>query len=136
MPRTDPEHLAAEVLDLLTDEDDEELGLLERACRSTDVPALAEQHGLPDYWSSDMEDLCTVLQSWEERFGTRILALGQERLIVSVAAPASSMNEAEAIAAEHFAFSPDTITQGDHETLRAYAAHDVLGKQMWSFWWD
>ncbi|MDX2704050.1 hypothetical protein PV350_14430 [Streptomyces sp. PA03-6a] len=25
---------------------------------------------------------------------------------------------------------------GDHDTLRTFAAHELLGKQMWSFWWD
>ena len=44
--------------------------------------------------------------------------------------------EAEAVAAEHFAFCPDNITQGDHETLRAYTEHAVLGQRVWSFWWD
>ncbi|MDX2814460.1 DUF4253 domain-containing protein [Streptomyces sp. NPDC006207] len=105
--------------------------------RSADVPSLADERGLPDLWSSDVEELCTVLRSWEDRFGIRLLALDRERLVASVAAPPTTMAEALAVAAEHFAFSPDTITQaGDHDTLRTFAAHELLGKQMWGFWWD
>ncbi|WP_051845215.1 DUF4253 domain-containing protein [Streptomyces sp. NRRL S-813] len=135
----DPEQLAAEVLARLQREEGTEgdaVSVMPRACRSTDVPAIADRHGLPECWSSDVEAMCTVLKSWEERFGTRVLALGPARLIVSVAAPPVTMTEAQAVAAEHFAFSPDTITQGHHDTLRAYAAHAILDRTVWNFWWD
>ncbi|WP_051814429.1 DUF4253 domain-containing protein [Kitasatospora sp. MBT63] len=111
-------------------------GVLAQAGRSTDVPALARRHDLPEPWESDPAELSAVLRSWEERFGTRLVLLERERLILSVAAPPSTTDAAQAVAAEHFAFAPDTITQGDHETLRPYAAHEVLGRRMWSFWWD
>lgn len=140
-PRTDPDELAAYVLATLADDEEvsegDAWGVVQRVSRSTDVPSLADERGLPDLWSSDVEEMCTVLRSWEDRFGIRLLALNRERLVVSVAAPPTTMAEALAVAAEHFAFSPDTITQaGDHDTLRTFAAHELLGKQMWSFWWD
>ncbi|SEN10219.1 DUF4253 domain-containing protein [Actinacidiphila rubida] len=118
------------------DDDDAESCLLDRPYRSTDLPALAEERDLAGSWPYDMAELCTVLRSWEERFGTRLVGLGDDRLILSVAAPAGTPADAEAVAAEHFAFAPDTITQGFDETLRAHAAHQILNHPIWSFWWD
>ncbi|MBP2054204.1 hypothetical protein J2Z21_007207 [Streptomyces griseochromogenes] len=43
------------------------------------------------------------------------------------------MSEVEAVAAEHIVFAPDNIAQGRDETLRAYAAGQILGKHAWSF---
>ncbi|WP_405600725.1 DUF4253 domain-containing protein [Streptomyces sp. NBC_01410] len=79
--------------------------------------------------------LSTVLRSWEDRFGLRVVALHFDRLDVSVAAPPRTMPEALAVAAEHHAFCPDTVRQG-YDTIREYAAEGVLGKQHWTFWWD
>ncbi|MFD3451999.1 DUF4253 domain-containing protein [Streptomyces sp. NPDC058691] len=118
------------------DEGEREMALLERAYRGADLPALAEERGLEGCWPFDMAEMCTVLRSWEERFGIRLIGLEDDRVTVSVAAPVTTMAEAEAIAAEHFAFAPDNITQGWDETLGAYAANQILGKQVWSFWWD
>lgn len=65
-----------------------------------------------------------------------VLALEPDMLYVSVAAPPTTMTEALAVAAEHFAFCPDTAWQGHEESLTEYAAVRVLGKRAWSFWWD
>ena len=80
--------------------------------------------------------LCAVLRSWEDRFGLRLVALGSDTLTATVAAPPRTPEEAEAIAAEHFAFCPDNITQGHFETLRDYAHKALLAKPTWHFWWD
>jgi hypothetical protein len=140
VPWADAEEVAARVLaDLMEDDGDvEESYLLDGAYRSTDLPVMAEERGLSGAgcWPYDVAEMCTVLRSWEERFGTRLVGLGDDRVIVSVAAPVRTLNEAEAIAAEHFAFASDNITQGYDETVRAYAANQILGKQVWSFWWD
>jgi len=61
---------------------------------------------------NDVARLCAVLRSWEDRFGIRLLALSYDRLTVSVSAPPRTLAEAEAIAVEHYAFSPDTIDPG------------------------
>ncbi|MFI9806453.1 DUF4253 domain-containing protein [Streptomyces sp. NPDC052301] len=136
-PWADAEEVAAQVLAGLLDDEDAvaEAGLLTRAFRSTDLPVLAEERG-GGCWPHDMAEMCTVLRSWEERFATRLIGLTDELVTVSVAAPVRTIGEAEAIAAEHFAFAPDNITQGYDETLRAYAANRILGKRVWSFWWD
>jgi hypothetical protein len=134
----DPDSRAAEVADRLLDDGswfkEPHLALVP-ARRSADIPAAMGWTG-PLNYESDTAVLCSVLRSWEDRFGVRVVALGFDHLVLSVAAPPGTPAEAEAVAAEHFAFCPDNITQGDHETLRAYAEHAVLGQRVWSFWWD
>jgi hypothetical protein len=134
----DPDARAAEVADSLADSGTwlkkPRLALVP-ARRSADIPAAIGWSG-PVNHEGDVARLCAVLRSWEDRFGIRVVALTFDQLVLSVAAPPTTMSEAEAVAAEHFAFCPDNITQGDHETLRAYAAHELLGRRVWSFWWD
>ncbi|MEU9165353.1 DUF4253 domain-containing protein [Streptomyces sp. NPDC048424] len=140
----DAEQVAAQVLADLTGDDADveaeawEPYLLDRTYRSGDLPVLAAERGLEGAgcWPYGMDEMCAVLRSWEERFGTRLVGLGDDRVILSVAAPVRTTGEAEAIAAEHFAFSSDNITQGYDETLHAYAANQIVGRQVWCFWWD
>lgn len=134
----DPDRRAAETADSLLDEGSwfkEPRLALVPARRSADIPAAIGWTG-PLNHENDVARLCAVLRSWEDRFGIRVIALGFDQLVVSVAAPPTTREAAEAVAAEHFAFCPDNITQGHHQTLRAYAAHQVLDQRVWSFWWD
>lgn len=103
------------------------------ARRSADVPAAIGWTG-PCNHENDVARLCSVLRSWEERFGVRVVALAFDVLVLSVAAPPATVREAEAVAAEHFAFCPDNVTQGSG-SLRAYA-ESLVGVPTWSFWWD
>ncbi|MGW4562861.1 DUF4253 domain-containing protein [Streptomyces sp. NPDC004561] len=135
----DPGTRAASVADSLT-EDDRRSRLhaarlaLVPARRSADIPA-ALGWGGPLNHENDVARLCAVLRSWEDRFGIRVVALGFDTLVVSVAAPPTSLAEAEALAAEHFAFCPDNIMQGEADTLRGYAK-ELVGEPAWTFWWD
>lgn len=134
----DPDTRAAETADALLDEGswfkDPRLALVP-ARRSADIPAAIGWPG-PLNHENDVARLCAVLRSWEDRFGIRVIALDFDQLTLSVAAPPTTQEAAEAVAAEHFAFCPDNITQGHHQTLREYAAHQVLDQRVWSFWWD
>ncbi|WEO96063.1 DUF4253 domain-containing protein [Streptomyces sp. FXJ1.172] len=137
----DPDTRAAQVADALESGRDaliEEAHLaLVPARRSADIPAAIGWTG-PVNYDTDVARMCAVLRSWEDRFGIRVVALGLDTLVVSVAAPPATQEEAEAVAAEHFAFCPDTVTQGedgDVESLRAYAK-TLLGEPVWAFWWD
>ncbi|MDV9170297.1 DUF4253 domain-containing protein [Streptomyces sp. W16] len=137
-PEVDPDTRAAEVADFLTESSSwlkEPRLALVPARRSADIPAAIGWSGQINY-EGDVARLCAVLRSWEDRFGTRVVALTFDQLVLSVAAPPTTQEEAEAVAAEHFAFCPDNITQGHHDALRAYAQHEVLNQQVWSFWWD
>lgn len=109
---------------------------LDRPYGSSEVAALFEQRDLALSFPYAAADVRTVLRSWEERFGTRLVGLAYDRLIVSVAAPVRTIAEAERISAEHFAFSSDTIVQDFDEILSVYAANQVLGSEVWAFWWD
>ncbi|MBK3575611.1 DUF4253 domain-containing protein [Streptomyces sp. MBT65] len=134
----DPDARAAEIADSLTESGSwlkEPRLALVPARRSADIPAAIGWSGAVNY-EGDVARLCAVLRSWEDRFGIRVVALTFDQLVLSVAAPPTTQAEAEAVAAEHFAFCPDNITQGHHETLRAYAQQEVLNQQVWSFWWD
>jgi hypothetical protein len=53
-----------------------------------------------------------------------------------VAAPPTTLAEARALAAEHFAFCPDNLWQGGDTVLEAYAERQLLDQPTWSFWWD
>ncbi|GAA2504478.1 DUF4253 domain-containing protein [Streptomyces gobitricini] len=108
-------------------------GALVPARRSADIPAVLGWGGAADH--ADAVQLSTVLRSWEDRFGIRVVGLGPDLLTVSVAAPPRTPEDALAVAAEHCAFCPDTVWDG-YETLRAYAAEEVLDRQDWTFWWD
>ncbi|MFJ4818906.1 DUF4253 domain-containing protein [Streptomyces sp. NPDC088801] len=105
------------------------------ARRSADIPAAIGWTG-PANHESDTARLSAVLRSWEDRFGIRLVALGFDHLLLSVATPPTTPAAAEAVAAEHFAFCPDNIHQGPDATLRAYAEHQVLNQPTWHFWWD
>ncbi|MDF3301845.1 DUF4253 domain-containing protein [Streptomyces tropicalis] len=133
-PSVDPDVRAAEVADALADDRAAfarpHLALVP-ARRSADVPAAIGWTG-PLNHESDVARLCAVLRSWEDRFGVRVVALGFDRLVVSVAAPPATPAEAEAITAEHLAFCPENI---DHaESPQAYA-RQLLGARSWHFWW-
>ncbi|TQJ75627.1 uncharacterized protein DUF4253 [Streptomyces sp. SLBN-31] len=104
------------------------------ARRSADIPAAIGWTG-PANHDDDVARLCAVLRSWEDRYGIRVVALGFAHLLVSVAAPPATLAEARALAAEHFAFCPDTVIQGPG-TLTEYAEQQLLGKPSWHFWWD
>ncbi|MEW2622110.1 DUF4253 domain-containing protein [Streptomyces sp. NPDC048106] len=103
------------------------------ARRSADIPAAIGWTG-PVNHDDDVARLCAVLRSWEDRFGIRVVALGFDALLLSVAAPPTDLAEAEAVAAEHFAFCPDNVAQGTG-TIRDYAK-ELIGETTWFFWWD
>ncbi|GAA1529482.1 DUF4253 domain-containing protein [Kribbella lupini] len=107
--------------------------LLAKANRSADLPAVVGWNG-PLNHSNDIAPLLTTLRSWEDRFGVRVVKLGFDTLDLSVAAPPTSEEHALHVAAEHWAFCPDTIELSPG-ALREYAA-DIQNANSWSFWWD
>jgi hypothetical protein len=140
-PTADPDERAAEIADSLADGEpvldgeplvgEPHLALVP-ARRSADIPAAIGWMG-PAHHESDTARLCAVLRSWEDRFGIRLVALGFASLLVSVAAPPATLEEAEEIAAEHFAFCPDDID--DTGDLKTYA-QSLIDRPTWHFWWD
>ncbi|MEU7529959.1 DUF4253 domain-containing protein [Saccharothrix sp. NPDC042600] len=109
------------------------LGLVP-AERSADVPVVAGWTGAAHH-TRDTAEVSTVLRDWEDRFGARVVALGPGDLVLGVAAPPTTRAEALAVAAEHFAFCPDNVWQGDAR-LSSYADRLVADGHRWSFWWE
>ncbi|MEV6637369.1 DUF4253 domain-containing protein [Actinoplanes sp. NPDC051470] len=132
----DPEACAREALEDLEGSDlfEEPLLALVPAARSADIPALLGWDGAINL-EDDPGRLSAVLRSWEDRFGARLVALGPDTLVVSVAAPPRTVDQALAIAAEHYAFCPDNVDQGEHGNLEEYADW-LVGRGYWTFWWD
>ncbi|MEH0428234.1 DUF4253 domain-containing protein [Streptomyces stelliscabiei] len=134
----DPDTIAATTADALVEDPsrlkDPRLALVP-ARRSADIPAAIGWTG-PVNHENDVARLCAVLRSWEDRFGIRVVALTFDQLVLSVAAPPTTEAEAEAVAAEHFAFCPDNIWQGTTDGTRASYARTLLDAPLWSFWWD
>lgn len=101
--------------------------------RGADILAVMGWQGALNHneWTAP---LAAVVRSWEERFGARVVGLGFNTLDLSVAAPPLTARHALHVAAEHWAFCPDTMFQGPG-TLAGYA-EEIRGKTSWSFWWD
>ncbi|MEV0674942.1 DUF4253 domain-containing protein [Actinosynnema sp. NPDC050436] len=110
------------------------LGLV-AADRAADAVTAAGWLG-PANYTQDAAELSAVLRSWEDRFGARVVAVGFATLLLAVAAPPATREEAVAVAAEHFALCPDNVWQdGEPHTLQAYAER-LVGDHSWTFWWD
>jgi hypothetical protein len=78
--------------------------------------------------------MSAVLRSWEDRWAARVVEIGFDTLTLTVGIPPRDRQRALALAAEHFAFCPDNITQGAG-TVAAYA-ESLRNSPVWTFWWD
>ncbi|WP_254406845.1 DUF4253 domain-containing protein [Streptomyces sp. GMY02] len=130
----DPDEMAAEYAGVFVSErPGARLGLVE-APRGADALAAVGWDGPVNY--DDTGKYAAVVRSWEERFGARVVAVGFGTLHLSVAAPPADRDEALAVAAEHFAFCPDNVWQGQHRQALAAYADQLIGVNCWEFWWD
>jgi hypothetical protein len=128
---TTPDHRAGEIAGALVD-GVLRLGLV-AADRGADALTVAGWNG-PMNHTNDTAEISAVVRDWEERFGVRVVSVGFDTLVLSVAAPPVDMSQARAIADEHLAFCPDNIWQGPG-SLPEYA-ESLLGSPLWAFWWD
>ncbi|MEE1736358.1 DUF4253 domain-containing protein [Streptomyces sp. BE147] len=127
--------IAAQIIDAGDDGPSGPRIALVPARRSADIPAAIGWTG-PMNHENDVARLCAVLRSWEDRFDIRLVELGFDTLVVSVARPPTTPAEARALAEEHYAFCPDNLDQGQSNDLDVYAEKALLNKEAWSFWWD
>ncbi|HTJ69551.1 MAG TPA: DUF4253 domain-containing protein [Actinospica sp.] len=90
----------------------------------------------PLNYDNDTGKFAAVVASWQDRFGARVVSVGGGTLDLSVAEPPTALEDALAVASEHFAFCPDNVVQGSRPyTIAAYAER-LIGAPGWSFWWD
>jgi Domain of unknown function (DUF4253) len=79
--------------------------------------------------------VATVLRSWEERFGARLLRIGSDaKLKVLVERPPRTLEAAWPIAAEHWALADECCGSGLRD-VPAIAA-SLVNAPIWTFWWD
>lgn len=78
--------------------------------------------------------MSAVLRSWEDRWAARVIEIAFDTLTLTVGIPPRDRESALALAAEHYAFCPDNITQGAG-TVGAYA-ESLRNNRLWAFWWD
>ncbi|NUT49208.1 MAG: DUF4253 domain-containing protein [Saccharothrix sp.] len=134
-PDADPDRIADGLAEhLVAGHPSIRLGLV-AVDRGADAVTAAGWTG-PANYVEDTAEISAVLRTWEERFGARVVGVGSATLVLSVAAPPTTREAAMAVAAEHFAFCPDNIWQGEHPyTLAAYAER-LVEDHSWTFWWD
>ena len=100
------------------------------ARRGADVPAIVG-------WSAGgpLPLLCSLLRSWEERFGARVLSGFGGALTVSVARPPQDLAQAERLALEHVLTTADNIVDDPPTPFPKYA-NELPGRYLWRLWWD
>jgi hypothetical protein len=116
--------------ELLADHPRMRLGLIPAGC-GADALTAAGWRG-PVKRVKDTAKLSAVLRDWERRFGARLVGAGFADIHLSIAAPPRTPADARRVAAEHFAFCPDSV--GTPEDLPDYAER-LVDADAWSFWW-
>ncbi|MEC3975260.1 DUF4253 domain-containing protein, partial [Amycolatopsis sp. H20-H5] len=104
-----------------------------RTPRPADIPALLGWRGAR-HAIGDTAALSAVLRSWEERFGALLIGLGEEELILSVAAPPTTVQRALGVAAEQLAFCDRPFIH-QPGSFREFAG-ELLHATTWRFQWQ
>jgi len=83
---------------------------------------------------SDALPVATIVRSWEDRFGARLLEVGFAQISLLAGRPPRSTGHAQRIAAEHFAFCDECAGQGLSDIPHITAS--LMQTPIWTFWWD
>jgi len=75
-----------------------------------------------------------VLRSWENRFGARLLRVGLAEFSVLARRPPRTLESAQHLAAEHWAFCNEFGGTGLHDVPGITAS--LMNSPVWTFWWD
>ena len=85
------------------------------------------------------EDLTAVARSWEERFGAIVTKAGPSEVAFSVAAPPTDRGQAQLLAAEQIAFSPEgdlgEVADLARAVRRGAPGEEMTGREAWFFGW-
>jgi Domain of unknown function (DUF4253) len=104
------------------------------ASRPADVLAAIGWGGVANRGHDFLLTVVTVLRSWEDRFGARLLDVGFADVRLLVERPPRTLAAAERIAAEHYVFCDECSGEGLKD-IPSIAASLVLAP-VWAFWWD
>ncbi|TVZ02014.1 DUF4253 domain-containing protein [Trebonia kvetii] len=102
------------------------------ADRPADVPAAIGWAGCQRERTAVLA-ITAVLRSWEDRFGAVLVDVGFADLRLLVERPPRSLQAAERIAAEHFAFADECIES--YRDIPGIAGR-LVKSPVWTFWWD
>ena len=75
-----------------------------------------------------------VLRSWEDRFGARLLRVGLAEFSVLAQRPPRTLESAQHLAAEQWAFCKEFGGTGLHDVPGITAS--LMNSPVWTFWWD
>ncbi|MEU1209461.1 DUF4253 domain-containing protein [Nocardia sp. NPDC005825] len=125
-----PDDIAHWLAQELVGESDWLIGLVP-ATRGADAVTLFGWNGAVNYYDSSAV-ISSVLRSWEDRFGARVVGVGFDYLELSVSAPPRTHAHAVSLAIEHEALCPDNFAD---DTLGTYA-DTLINRSSWQFWWD
>jgi hypothetical protein len=103
------------------------------ARRCADVLALIGWQGSTDQFDNALP-VATVVDSWEYRFGARLLRVDDAEIQLLAERPPHTVETAQCLAAEIFAFCDEYGGQGLHDIPRITAA--LMSSPIWTFWWD
>lgn len=81
------------------------------------------------------ESMSLAANSWAERYGARVVAVGPNSLTLAIANPPATSAEAAALTAEMVLLDPDLETGG--APIPVVATGDgLLTLRLWTFWWS
>jgi hypothetical protein len=82
----------------------------------------------------DTAPIAAVLRSWEDRFGACLLRVGFAQISVLAQRPPRTLESAQRLAAEQWAFCSECAGEGLHDVPRITAS--LMSSPIWTFWWD
>ena len=103
------------------------------ASRPADVLAVIGWGGLINQPASSLLPLTGVLRSWEDRFGARLIDIGDDSLRLLVKRPPRTLAAAQRLAAEQVVLADDCI-DGARDVPDIAAR--LVNAPIWTFWWD
>jgi hypothetical protein len=106
---------------------------LAAASRPADVLPLIGWDGAANQWENALV-IAAVLRSWEERFGARLLRVGFAEIQLLAERPPRTLQAAQRLAAEQFAFCDECAGEGLHD-VSSITSH-LLRSPIWTFCWD
>jgi hypothetical protein len=85
-------------------------------------------------WAPSVLQVASVLRSWEDRFGARLLRIGFAQISLLATRPPCDLESAQLLAAEHYAFCSECGGLGlnDISSITRY----LMASPVWTFWWD
>lgn len=110
---------------------DARIGLV-AAGRPADVLPVIGWGGL-DNRGESLLPLTAILRSWEDRFGARLIAVGDADLGLFVERPPRTLPAAQRIAAEQVVLADECI--GGAVGIPGIAER-LVNSPIWTFWWD